>query len=597
METISGLKRTHRCGELTTADVGKKVTVMGWAQVYRNLGGVIFIDLRDRSGILQLVARIEDGEEVFKKADTVRSEYVLAAVGEVVKRDAETVNNKIKTGEIEVRMEELRILSKAETPPIYIEENSNVREEVRLKYRYLDLRRPDMQRIMELRHNVCKIAREYYDQNGFLEIETPMLQKSTPEGARDYLVPSRVHPGSFYALPQSPQLYKQLLMLSGMDRYFQIAKCFRDEDLRADRQPEFTQIDLEMSFVNEEDVMSVNEGFMKKIFKEIKGIDLETPFKRISYQEAMDRFGSDKPDTRFGLELVNISDLVKDSDFKVFTDVVARGGSVRAINCKGGDAKFSRRDLDGLVDFVKTYRAKGLAWITVAENELKSPITKFFAQEQIDSILERMGAEVGDIIMIVADKNEIVYDSLGALRLELAKRFELIDKNSYDLLWVTDFPLLEYSEEDKRFVAKHHPFTMPKDEDIKLLDTDPASVRAKAYDLVYNGNEVGGGSLRIFNTDLQQKMFETLGFTKEEAWARFGFLMGAFKYGTPPHGGMAYGLDRLVMLLAGRDSIRDVIAFPKVKDASELMSEAPGTVDAKQLEELHIKLDLPEEDK
>ena len=597
METISGLKRTHRCGELTIADVGKKVTVMGWAQVYRNLGGVIFIDLRDRSGILQLVARIEDGEEVFKKADTVRSEYVLAAVGEVVKRDAETVNNKIKTGEIEVRMEELRILSKAETPPIYIEENSNVREEVRLKYRYLDLRRPDMQRIMELRHNVCKIAREYYDQNGFLEIETPMLQKSTPEGARDYLVPSRVHPGSFYALPQSPQLYKQLLMLSGMDRYFQIAKCFRDEDLRADRQPEFTQIDLEMSFVNEEDVMSVNEGFMKKIFKEIKGIDLETPFKRISYQEAMDRFGSDKPDTRFGLELVNISDLVKDSDFKVFTDVVARGGSVRAINCKGGDAKFSRRDLDGLVDFVKTYRAKGLAWITVAENELKSPITKFFTQEQIDSILERMGAEVGDIIMIVADKNEIVYDSLGALRLELAKRFELIDKDSYDLLWVTDFPLLEYSEEDKRFVAKHHPFTMPKDEDIKLLDTDPASVRAKAYDLVYNGNEVGGGSLRIFNTDLQQKMFETLGFTKEEAWARFGFLMGAFKYGTPPHGGMAYGLDRLVMLLAGRDSIRDVIAFPKVKDASELMSEAPGTVDAKQLEELHIKLDLPEEDK
>ncbi len=597
METISGLKRTHRCGELTTADVGKKVTVMGWAQVYRNLGGVIFIDLRDRSGILQLVARIEDGEEVFKKADTVRSEYVLAAVGEVVKRDAETVNNKIKTGEIEVRMEELRILSKAETPPIYIEENSNVREEVRLKYRYLDLRRPDMQHIMELRHNVCKIAREYYDENGFLEIETPMLQKSTPEGARDYLVPSRVHPGSFYALPQSPQLYKQLLMLSGMDRYFQIVKCFRDEDLRADRQPEFTQIDLEMSFVNEEDVMSVNEGFMKKIFKEIKGIDLETPFKRISYQEAMDRFGSDKPDTRFGLELVNISDLVKDSDFKVFTDVVARGGSVRAINCKGGDAKFSRRDLDGLVDFVKTYRAKGLAWITVAENELKSPITKFFTQEQINSILERMGAEVGDIIMIVADKNEIVYDSLGALRLELAKRFELIDKDTYDLLWVTDFPLLEYSEEDKRFVAKHHPFTMPKDEDIELLDTDPASVRAKAYDLVYNGNEVGGGSLRIFNTDLQQKMFETLGFTKEEAWARFGFLMGAFKYGTPPHGGMAYGLDRLVMLLAGRDSIRDVIAFPKVKDASELMSEAPGTVDVKQLEELHIKLDLPEEDK
>ena len=596
METMTGLKRTHRCGELSLSDVGKKVTVMGWAQVYRNLGGVIFIDLRDRSGLLQLVARSEDSEEVFAKADTVRSEYVLAAVGEVVKRDPETVNDKIKTGEIEVRMSELRILSKSETPPIYIEENSNVREEVRLKYRYLDLRRPDMQRLMELRHDVCKLAREYYNENGFLEIETPMLTKSTPEGARDYLVPSRVHPGSFYALPQSPQLYKQLLMLSGMDRYYQIVKCFRDEDLRADRQPEFTQIDLEMSFVNEDDVMSLNEGLMKKIFKELKGIDIETPFRRISYQEAMDRFGSDKPDTRFGLELVNISDLVKDSDFKVFTDVVAKGGSVRAINCKGGDAKFSRRDLDGLVDFVKTYRAKGLAWITVAENELKSPITKFFTEEQINAILEKMGAEVGDIIMIVADKNEIVYDALGALRLELAKRFDLIDKDSADLLWVTDFPLLEYSEEDKRYVAKHHPFTMPKDEDIPLLDTDPAAVRAKAYDMVYNGTEVGGGSLRIFNSDLQQKMFETLGFTKEEAWERFGFLMGAFKYGTPPHGGMAYGLDRLVMLLAGRDSIRDVIAFPKVKDASEIMTQAPGTVDKKQLEELHIELDLPEEE-
>ena len=595
METMTGLKRTHRCGELSLSDVGKKVTVMGWAQVYRNLGGVIFIDLRDRSGLLQLVARSEDSEEVFAKADTVRSEYVLAAVGEVVKRDPETVNDKIKTGEIEVRMSELRILSKSETPPIYIEENSNVREEVRLKYRYLDLRRPDMQRLMELRHDVCKLAREYYNENGFLEIETPMLTKSTPEGARDYLVPSRVHPGSFYALPQSPQLYKQLLMLSGMDRYYQIVKCFRDEDLRADRQPEFTQIDLEMSFVNEDDVMSLNEGLMKKIFKELKGIDIETPFRRISYQEAMDRFGSDKPDTRFGLELVNISDLVKDSDFKVFTDVVAKGGSVRAINCKGGDAKFSRRDLDGLVDFVKTYRAKGLAWITVAENELKSPITKFFTEEQINAILEKMGAEVGDIIMIVADKNEIVYDALGALRLELAKRFDLIDKDSADLLWVTDFPLLEYSEEDKRYVAKHHPFTMPKDEDIPLLDTDPGAVRAKAYDMVYNGTEVGGGSLRIFNSDLQQKMFETLGFTKEEAWERFGFLMGAFKYGTPPHGGMAYGLDRFVMLLCGCKSIRDVIAFPKVQNASELMTNAPDIVDEKQLQELGISVVSTEE--
>ena len=408
-------------------------------------------------------------------------------------------------------------------------------------------------------------------------------------------MPSRVHPGSFYALPQSPQLYKQLLMLSGMDRYYQIVKCFRDEDLRPDRQPEFTQIDLEMSFVNEDDVMSINEGMMKRLFKELKGIDLKTPFRRIPYQEAMDRFGSDKPDTRFGLELKDISDIVANSEFKVFSDVVKKGGSVRAINCKGGDAKFSRRDLDGLVDFVKTYRAKGLAWIVIGENELKSPITKFFSQEQIDGMLSRMEAEVGDIIMIVADKNEIVYDALGALRLELAKRFDLIDKNSCDLLWVTDFPLFEYSEEEKRFVAKHHPFTMPKDEDIPLLGTDPAKVRAKAYDMVYNGTEVGGGSLRIFNTELQQKMFEKLGFTKEEAWERFGFLMGAFQYGTPPHGGMAYGLDRLVMLLAGRDSIRDVIAFPKVKDASELMSEAPGTVDEKQLAELHIKLDLPEE--
>ncbi len=597
METMLGLKRTHRCGELSVNDIGKTVTVMGWAQAYRNLGGVIFIDLRDRTGIVQLVTRLEDAETIYNKAEMVRNEFVLAAVGTIVNRAPEAINNKMKTGEIEIALTELRILSKAETPPIYIEENSDVREDVRLKYRYLDLRRPDMQRLMELRHNVCKIVRDYYDENGFLEIETPMLQKSTPEGARDYLVPSRVHPGSFYALPQSPQLYKQLLMLSGMDRYFQIVKCFRDEDLRADRQPEFTQIDLEMSFVNEDDVMSVNEGLMKRIFKEIKGVDLKTPFRRITYQEAMDRFGSDKPDTRFGLELVDISDLVKDSDFKAFADIVKSGGSVRAINCKGAADKFSRRDLDGLVDFVKTYRAKGLAWMIQTETELKAPIAKFFTEEQLNNILERMQTNVNDVLFIVADKNEVVYDALGALRLELAKRLDLIDKETCDLLWVTDFPLLEYSEEDNRYVAKHHPFTMPKDEDIPLLDTDPASVRAKAYDLVFNGTEVGGGSLRIFNTELQQKMFETLGFTKEQAWERFGFLMGAFRYGTPPHGGMAYGLDRLVMLLAGRDSIRDVIAFPKVKDASELMSEAPGKVDEKQLEELHIKLDLPIEEK
>lgn len=593
METIKGMKRTHRCGELTLADVGKTVTVMGWTQVYRNLGGVIFIDLRDRSGIVQVVSNIEDGQEIFDKADSVRSEYVLAIVGEVVERDAETVNDKIPTGKIEIRAKEFRILSKAETPPIYIEENSNVREEVRLKYRYLDLRRPDMQRLMELRHRVCKLARDYFDQNGFLEIETPMLQKSTPEGARDYLVPSRVHPGKFYALPQSPQLYKQILMVSGMDRYFQIVKCFRDEDLRADRQPEFTQIDLEMSFVNEDDVMEMNEGFMKLIFKEVMGVELQTPFKRLTYQEAMDRYGSDKPDTRFGLELVDLSEIVKDCEFKVFADVIKKGGSVRAINCKGGDAKLSRRDLDGLVDFVKIYKAKGLAWIVVGENELKSPITKFFQQEEIDGMLKAVDAQVGDIVMIVADRDQIVYDALGALRLELAKRFELIEKDTYDLLWVTDFPLFEYSEEEKRYVAKHHPFTMPMDEDIPLLDTEPQKARAKAYDMVFNGTEVGGGSVRIHNTELQQKMFEALGFSDEDAWARFGFLLEAFKYGTPPHGGMAYGLDRLIMLLAGRDSIRDVIAFPKVKDASEIMSGAPDVVETKQLKELNIKTDLP----
>ncbi len=591
METITGLKRTHKCGTLREEHVGSEVTVMGWTQVYRNLGGVIFVDLRDRSGIVQVVFNVDKDKDMFEKADTIRSEYVLAVVGDVVLRDPETVNDKVPTGKVEIRAKELRILSKAETPPIYIEENSNVREEVRLKYRYLDLRRPDMQRLMELRHKVCKLARDYFDGEGFLEIETPMLTKSTPEGARDYLVPSRVHPGHFYALPQSPQLYKQLLMLSGMDRYFQIVKCFRDEDLRADRQPEFTQIDLEMSFVNVDDVLTINEGLMKKIFKEILGVDLKTPFRRMTYQEAMDRFGSDKPDTRFGFELVDLSDVVAGCGFKVFADAVKKGGSVRAINCKGGDAKLSRRDLDALVDFVKIYKAKGMAWINVGETELKSPITKFLSQEEIDGILTKMQAEPGDIIMFVADRNEIVYDALGALRLELARRFDLLKKDEYDLLWVTDFPLFEYSEEEKRYVAKHHPFTMPVEEDIPLLSENPQKVRAKAYDMIFNGTEVGGGSLRIFDTELQQKMFEALGFTKERAWEQFGYLMNAFRYGTPPHGGMAYGLDRLVMLLAGRDSIRDVIAFPKVKDASELMTEAPTSVDPKQLKELHLKLD------
>ncbi|MBR5236863.1 MAG: aspartate--tRNA ligase [Clostridia bacterium] len=591
METLTGLKRSHKCGVLREEHVGSEVTVMGWTQSYRNLGGLIFIGLRDRSGLVQVVFNADKDKEMFEKADTIRNEFVLAVVGEVVLRDKEAINEKMPTGKIEIHAKELRILSKAETPPIYIEDDSNVREEVRLKYRYLDLRRPSMQRLMELRHRVAKIARDYFDSQGFLEIETPMLTKSTPEGARDYLVPSRVHPGHFYALPQSPQLYKQLLMLSGMDRYMQIVKCFRDEDLRADRQPEFTQIDLEMSFVDIDDVLTVNEGFMKKVFKEVLGTDLKTPFRRISYQEAMDRYGSDKPDTRFGLELVDLSDIVGGCGFKVFADAVQKGGSVRAINCKGGDGKLSRRDLDGLVDFVKIYKAKGMAWITVCEGEIKSSIAKFLTQEEIDGILSKMGAEAGDIIMLVADRNEIVYDALGALRLELARRFDLLKKDEYDLLWVTDFPLFEYSEEEDRYVAKHHPFTMPVEEDIHLLDENPQQVRAKAYDMVFNGTEVGGGSLRIFNTELQQKMFEALGFTKERAWEQFGYLMNAFRYGTPPHGGMAYGLDRLVMLLAGRDSIRDVIAFPKVKDASELMTEAPTTVDPKQLQELHLKLD------
>ncbi|MBR6646480.1 MAG: aspartate--tRNA ligase [Clostridia bacterium] len=596
METIQGLKRTHKCGELSLADIGSKVTVMGWVQSYRNLGGVIFVYVRDRSGSVQVVFNMENDKEMFEKADSLRSEYVVAVCGDVIKRTDENINAKNPTGEIEIKATELRLLSKAETPPIYIEENSNVREEVRLKYRYLDLRRPDMQRLMELRHRVCKLARDYYDENGFLEIETPMLTKSTPEGARDYLVPSRVHPGKFYALPQSPQLYKQLLMLSGMDRYFQIVKCFRDEDLRADRQPEFTQIDLEMSFVNIDDVIEVNEGFIKKVFKEVLNIDVPTPFKRLSYKEAMERFGSDKPDTRFGLEINDLSDIVKDCGFKVFTGAIENGGSVRAINCKGGSDKLSRRDLDSLVEFVKIYKAKGMAWITVAENELKSSITKFLTEDEINAILKKTEAEVGDIIMIVADRDSVVFDSLGALRLELAKRFELIEKDTFDLLWVTEFPLLEYDEDEKRYVAKHHPFTSPMDEDLELLDTDPGKVRAKAYDIILNGTELGGGSIRIFNTDLQQKMFEVLGFTKEEAWERFGFLMNAFRYGTPPHGGMAYGLDRFIMLLAGRDSIRDVIAFPKVKDASEIMTEAPGTVDEKQLEELFIKSEAPNEE-
>jgi len=588
-ESIYGLKRTHMCTELGVKNIGETVTVMGWVHKRRDLGGLIFISLRDRTGLLQIVFNSEKNNELFEKAGTVKSEYVIAVVGVVAARAPEAVNPKLKTGEIEIVASELRILSKAETTPIYIEEDLDANEAVRLKYRYLDLRRPDMQRNLILRHKVAKVTRDYFDANGFLEVETPMLTKSTPEGARDYLVPSRVHPGKFYALPQSPQLFKQLLMVSGFDRYIQIVKCFRDEDLRADRQPEFTQIDLEMSFVNVDDVLTINEGFIKKLFKEVLDIDVETPFIRMPYQEAMDRFGSDKPDIRFGMELVDVSDLVKNCGFRVFTDAIANGGSVRAINAKGCGAKFSRKEIDSLGEFVKTYKAKGMAWIVVEENGLRSSIAKFFSEDDIKALLSKMDAEPGDLICFVADKNSVVYDSLGALRVELARRLDIINKDEFKFLWVTEFPLLEYDEEEKRWVAKHHPFTSPMDEDIQYIDTDPGRIRAKAYDIVLNGVEIGGGSIRIHSQELQSKMFKLLGFTEEQAWERFGFLLEAFRYGTPPHGGMAYGLDRLVMLMAKRNSIRDVIAFPKVQNASCPMTNAPDAVDIKQLDELHIK--------
>lgn len=588
-ESIKGLKRTHRCGELSAANIGEEVVVMGFTNSVRNLGGVNFINLRDISGIVQLFFNT-DTPELYEKAAKVRSEYVLAAKGTVRARGEGAVNKDMATGEIEIEVTELRILSSAETPPFYIEENSDVKEELRLKHRFLDLRRPDMQRNLVMRHKIAAIAHDFFDKNGFLEIETPILVKSTPEGARDYVVPSRVHSGKFYALPQSPQLYKQLLMVSGMDRYFQIAKCFRDEDLRADRQPEFTQLDMELSFVDADDIMELNERFMQRVFKEIKGIDIKIPFLKMEYAEAMDRFGSDKPDTRFGLELKNISDIVEKCGFGVFTGALEAGGSVRAINAEGLAEKLTRKTIDALGEFVKTYRAKGLAWIKMNPDGVQSPIAKFLTDDEMNAIIERTNAKTGDVIFIVADKNSVVFDSLGALRLEIAKRFDLIDKNRYDFLWVTDFPLLEYDEEEKRYVAMHHPFTCPKDEDVPYLDTDPGRVRAKAYDIILNGVELGGGSIRIHDAELQEKMFGVLGFTKEQAWDRFGFLMGAFKYGTPPHGGMAYGFDRMVMLIAGLDNIREVIAFPKVQNASELMSNAPDFIDDKQIAELHIAL-------
>ena len=588
-ENLQGLKRTDRCGTLSAKDIGREVTVMGFVDSERNLGGLLFVNLRDISGIVQLFFDTAN-EELVKKASTVRSEFVLAARGVVCARGEGAVNKNMPTGEIEINVSELRILNKAKTPPFYIVENSDVKEELRLKYRYLDLRRPDMQRKLILRHKVAKIARDFFDENGFLEIETPMLNKSTPEGARDYLGPSRVKNGCFYALPQSPQLYKQLLMLSGMDRYFQIARCFRDEDLRADRQPEFTQIDIEMSFVEQDDVMSVNEKFIARVFKEILDVEVKTPFLRMPYSEAMSRYGSDKPDTRFGMELTDVSDLVKDCGFKVFSDAVANGGSVRLINAKNLADKISRKNIDALGEFAKTYKAKGLAWVKYTAEGVQSPIAKFFSEDEMNKILERANCEENDVLLFVADKNKVVFDTLGALRCEVAKRYDLIDENKFNLLWVTDFPLLEYSEEEGRYVAMHHPFTHPADEDLDKLDTEPQNVRAKAYDIILNGVELGGGSIRIYNSDLQEKMFEVLGLTKEEAESKFGFLVEAFKYGAPPHGGMAYGFDRFVMLLTKSASIRDVIAFPKVQNASELMTNAPDVVDAKQLEELGIEL-------
>ena len=594
-EILEGLKRTHLCGTLRKENAGETVTLCGWVAKNRRLGGLNFVTLRDRSGIVQLSFNDETDSAIFEKATQLKSEYVIAVVGTVALRTENNINKDMATGEIEVLVSELRILNGAETPPFYIEEGIDTNDALRLKYRYLDIRRPDMQRNLILRHKVAKIARDYFDENGFLEIETPILTKSTPEGARDYLVPSRVHPGSFYALPQSPQIYKQLLMLGGYDRYFQVARCFRDEDLRADRQPEFTQLDMELSFIDIDTIISINEGFLKRVFKETLNLDIETPFLRLPYKEAMDRFGSDKPDMRFGMEFINISDEVKDCGFKVFSDAVANGGSVRCIVAEGLGEKLTRKTLDSLGEYVKTYRAKGMAWIVVEEGNLRSQITKFLSEEETDAILKKTNAKVGDGILIIADKDKVVYDALGNLRLEVARRFDLIDKNKFNFLWVTEFPLFEYSEEEDRYVAMHHPFTHPMDEDVDKLETDPGSVRAKAYDIILNGSEIGGGSLRIFNSDLQERMFKALGFTQEQAWERFGFLMEAFKYGTPPHGGLAYGLDRLVMIIAGCDSIRDVIAFPKVQNASELMVNSPDVVDDQQLTDLCIEISKTEE--
>jgi len=587
MDTLKGLKRTYMCGELRECHIDETVTLMGWVAKERNMGGLIFVDIRDRSGISQIVFE-PDNAQLQEKASGLHMEYVIAVTGVV--RQRSNINENIPTGRVEVEAKELRILNTSDVPPFVVTDDVKASEELRLKYRYLDIRRPTLVKTLEMRHRITQIARKYYDENGFLEIETPILTKSTPEGARDYLVPSRVYPGNFFALPQSPQQYKQLLMLAGVDRYFQVAKCFRDEDLRADRQPEFTQLDLEMSFVDEDDVINMNEGFLKKVFKEVLDYDVTLPLPRMTWQEAMDRFGSDKPDTRFGLELINMSSQFENCEFKAFSDVVAAGGSVRAINAKGLSDKLTRKTLDSLALFVKTYKAKGIAWLIVDENEVRGSIAKFFSPEELENICKKADAHPGDVILFVADKDSVVYAALGALRCEIAKRFELIENGKFNLLWVTDFPLFEYSEEENRYVAMHHPFTAPKDEDVSLLETDPGKARAKAYDIVLNGYELGGGSIRIYDHNMQQKMFEALGFTPEAAQERFGYLLNAFRYGTPPHGGMAYGLDRIVMLMAGKESIRDVIAFPKVKDSGELMIQSPDVVDDKQLNELGLKI-------
>lgn len=592
-EALNGVKRTIMCGDLRESHIGNKVTVMGWVQRKRNLGGLIFIDLRDREGILQVVFGEAINNEAFIKADTVKSEYCIAVTGDIVKR--ESINENMPTGMVELKGENIKILSESETPPIYIKENLDASEAIRLKYRYLDLRRPDMQNIFKIRHRTAKAIRDFLDKEEFLEMETPMLTKSTPEGARDYLVPSRNYPGMFYALPQSPQLFKQLLMVSGYDKYFQIVKCFRDEDLRANRQPEFTQVDLEMSFVEQDDVISLNERLIKHVFKEVIDLDIKLPIKRMPFAEAMNKYGSDKPDLRFGMEIKNLTEAVKGCEFKVFNDALANGGSVRGLTVEGG-ASMGRKDIDRLGEFVKTYKAKGLAWIQYKEEGIKSPIAKFLKEEEINAIIEKAEAKVGDLILIVADKNSVVLQSLGALRLELAKKLDLIkDKNEFNFVWITEFALLEYNEEEGRYSAAHHPFTMPMDEDIEYLDSDPGRVRAKAYDLVLNGEELGGGSIRIHDTKLQEKMFNVLGFTSESAWERFGFLLESFKYGPPPHGGLAFGLDRMVMFLAGTDNIKDVIAFPKNQNAFCPLTEAPNVADEKQLNELGIEIQKTEE--